>query len=96
MQRIPVGVEPNVEIASMTSTQTATGPVISATYGGTCRPKPWQLIKRAMLVLQVARERRALAALDDRMLEDIGLSRSQVYLESSRGMLDLPDYRVDL
>lgn len=36
------------------------------------------------------RERRALARLDDRMLKDIGLSRGDVYRETTRGFFDPP------
>jgi uncharacterized protein YjiS (DUF1127 family) len=41
-------------------------------------------------VWQTRRQRRALMALDDRMLSDIGLSRSQAYRESSKPFLDVP------
>lgn len=41
--------------------------------------------------LQVRRERRALAELDDRLLKDIGLSRSTAFEESQRSLLDVPD-----
>lgn len=40
--------------------------------------------------LAARRQRRALMALDDRMLSDIGLSRSEAYREGSRSMFDLP------
>ncbi|MFM9943313.1 MAG: DUF1127 domain-containing protein [Hyphomicrobiaceae bacterium] len=46
------------------------------------------------LVLKVRRERRELAALDDRMLADIGLSRSLVHAETARDLLDLPRDRM--
>jgi uncharacterized protein YjiS (DUF1127 family) len=53
------------------------------------------LLGRAVTTVQAAflvrRQRRALMALDDRMLADIGLSRSQAYLEATRPMIDLPD-----
>jgi uncharacterized protein YjiS (DUF1127 family) len=39
---------------------------------------------------QVRRERRALMALDDRMLKDIGLGRGDVARETSRSVWDLP------
>lgn len=49
---------------------------------------------RAVFRLQAAfvarRQRRALLALDDRMLADIGLSRADAYREADRGFLDLP------
>jgi uncharacterized protein YjiS (DUF1127 family) len=40
--------------------------------------------------LLARRQRRALLALDDRMLADIGLSRSQAYHEGGRAFLDVP------
>jgi len=42
----------------------------------------------------VARERRALMELDDRMLKDIGLGRSEAYSEGSKPFGDLPATRV--
>ena len=45
-------------------------------------------LRAAMLV---RRQRRALMALDERTLADLGLSRSQAYAESSRSMFDLPN-----
>lgn len=53
-------------------------------------PKPWQLLARLQLTLQISRERRQLAALDDRLLKDIGLSRSLAHREVERSILDLP------
>lgn len=41
----------------------------------------------------VAAERRALAAADDAMLKDIGLSRADVVAEASRPFWDLPRAR---
>jgi uncharacterized protein YjiS (DUF1127 family) len=41
-------------------------------------------------IIEVRRQREALMALDDRMLADIGLGRSEAYREASRSMLDLP------
>ena len=42
------------------------------------------------LALRVYRERRALAALSEQQLKDIGLSRSTAYREASRSVFDLP------
>lgn len=45
-------------------------------------------------MMRVRAERRRLMALDDRMLKDIGLSRSDAYTEASRPAFDLPSRRV--
>lgn len=53
---------------------------------------------RALCILRfafvVAAERRHLAALDDRMLKDIGLSRSTAAREATRDFLDVPTGRI--
>lgn len=46
-------------------------------------------------VLQVARERHALAGLDERMLKDIGMSRSLAEQEIARPLLDIPADRIE-
>ncbi len=48
------------------------------------RSKLWQL-------LGLARQRRALTRLDDRALEDIGLTRREADIESARPIWDAPD-----
>lgn len=40
--------------------------------------------------LRVRRERAILMSLDDRMLKDIGLGRSEAFQEGSRSLTDLP------
>ena len=54
-----------------------------------------RLVATLQLALRIYRERRALQALPDYLLKDIGLSRSQIHAEASRGLLDLPDQRPD-
>lgn len=41
--------------------------------------------------LEISRQRRHLAALDDRMLKDIGLSRATAEKEANRRFWDLPE-----
>ena len=51
---------------------------------------PASLLGRISKALTVRRERRALMALDDRMLADVGLSRADAYREAHRPFLDVP------
>jgi hypothetical protein len=53
-----------------------------------------RILGRVQLAFTVAAERRQLASLDDRLLKDIGLSRSTAYREFSRDFLDLPSKRI--
>lgn len=46
--------------------------------------------------LTVARERRALMQLDDRMLKDIGIGRGEAYREASKPFGDVSTRRVNL
>lgn len=46
--------------------------------------------------LTVARERRALMQLDDRMLKDIGIGRSEAYREASKPFGDISIARMNL
>lgn len=52
--------------------------------------RPAGLLAWVAFVLKVRGERRALMALTDHELKDIGLSRSAADGEASRGLLDLP------
>ncbi len=47
-------------------------------------------LARLIFALEVRRQRRALLALDDRMLSDIGIGRSEAFREADRGVFDLP------
>ena len=49
-----------------------------------------QLLSRALLWLEVRRQRRQLQGLSDAMLRDIGLSRADAERESTRPFWDLP------
>lgn len=44
--------------------------------------------------MTVARERRMLLQLDDRMLKDIGIGRSEAFHEASKVFGDIPSYRI--
>lgn len=46
--------------------------------------------------LTVARERRALMQLDDHMLKDIGIGRSEAYREASKPFGDVSNRRLNL
>ena len=52
------------------------------------------MLQTIEFALAVRRERRALASLNDRMLHDIGLSRSDVHREASRSLFDVPQDRA--
>ena len=51
------------------------------------------ILARLAQMLQVRRERRQLAALDDTILKDLGLSRGDVERETQRWSWDLPARR---
>jgi uncharacterized protein YjiS (DUF1127 family) len=54
-------------------------------------PRP-SLASRLMSALALARSRRALDALDDRLLRDIGLDRAAAAAEAARGLWDAPPH----
>jgi uncharacterized protein YjiS (DUF1127 family) len=53
-----------------------------------------RLLRRLAVAFAVARERRALMALSDDALKDIGLSRADAYCEGTRSFWDLPVDRL--
>ena len=59
-----------------------------------CRPAKPQLslLSRIGLQLSVMRQRRKLAALDARALDDIGVSRAEAEAEAGRGFWSAPDH----
>jgi uncharacterized protein YjiS (DUF1127 family) len=52
------------------------------------------LLASLWLALQVRRERRALLALDDATLKDLGFNRSDAYAEARRSFWDVPADRM--
>lgn len=60
-------------------------------FGGPARKS--RLITLIETWLDLSRERRALAALDDRMLKDIGLNRASAAQEARRPFWDVPEER---
>jgi uncharacterized protein YjiS (DUF1127 family) len=54
----------------------------------------WQFIASLGLALQVRRERRLLASLDERTLKDLGFNRGAASAESDRSFWDLPADRL--
>lgn len=53
----------------------------------------WHLVRRLSLAYRVYQERRALLALSDRSLKDIGLSRADAYREANRPWWEVPNGR---
>ncbi|WP_435659887.1 DUF1127 domain-containing protein [Leisingera caerulea] len=58
----------------------------------TARKPHLSLFSRLRLLWSVRRQRDQLAALDDRALKDIGLTRSQAEAEARRGFWSAPDH----
>jgi uncharacterized protein YjiS (DUF1127 family) len=53
------------------------------------RPATTSLLGSVAKALAIRRERRALMTLDDRMLADVGLSRTDAYREAHRPLFDI-------
>ncbi|MFN3971895.1 MAG: DUF1127 domain-containing protein [Gemmobacter sp.] len=53
---------------------------------------PSGLLRRLFAALILRRSRARLAALDDHILRDIGLSRAEAEAESRRALWDVPDH----
>lgn len=76
----------------MTSTTQSAWP---ASHGQTM-PRAGRFLRifdRLSLAYKIYRERRALLALSDYELKDIGLSRADAHREASRPLWDLPEFR---
>jgi uncharacterized protein YjiS (DUF1127 family) len=62
---------------------------ISSAAGAVRRPRP-RLLRLLSGLTGVARSRRRLTELDDRMLRDIGVSRAEADREADRAAWDVP------
>ena len=60
----------------------------------TGRARWTSLVKRVGVMWQVFKERDRLNSLDDRMLRDLGIDRSQVDNEVRRSFTDIPENRL--
>ncbi|WP_108859371.1 DUF1127 domain-containing protein [Ruegeria sp. Alg231-54] len=57
-----------------------------------CKPQRRSLLSSLLDSLSLLRQRQTLARLDDRALEDIGITRKQAEVEASRSIWDAPDF----
>ncbi len=64
----------------------------NATVLGNCQPKPRSVLGTLGHMIAVARQRRHLRALDDRMLKDIGISRHDALAEGRQTIWNAPDH----
>lgn len=60
---------------------------IAATAEAVSRPSLWH---RFIVALSLRRQRKALARLDDRLLDDVGLDRDAALAEAARPVWDVP------
>ncbi len=58
----------------------------------TCRPANRSLMARIFQAIELTRQRRVLAQLDDAALEDIGVTRAEASAEARRFFWDAPDF----
>ena len=66
--------------------------VNSTTARTNCRPKPRSIWAKLLTVLTVQRQRRQLLELDDHILDDIGLTRSEAHTEAHEPMWNVPNH----
>lgn len=57
-----------------------------------CKPQRRFLLSSLQDAFSLLRQRQTLAKLDDRALEDIGITREQAEAEASRSIWDAPDF----
>ncbi|NOD34623.1 MULTISPECIES: DUF1127 domain-containing protein [unclassified Ruegeria] len=58
----------------------------------TCKPANRSLMVGIFQAIELTRQRRALAHLDDAALEDIGVTRAEASAEARRFFWDAPDF----
>jgi uncharacterized protein YjiS (DUF1127 family) len=68
--------------------------ILSAPGSSAAFPHPMRLVKRLRVAITLRQERRALAALDDHLLADIGLTRDVALAEASMPLWDAPGHWV--
>ena len=50
-------------------------------------------LRYMVLALRIRRERNQLAAMSDDQLKDLGISRAEANIETTRDLLDIPEHR---
>lgn len=55
-----------------------------------CQPKPRSIRARLVEMITLAHQRRQLATLDDHLLADIGISRTQAHAEAAQPVWNAP------
>ncbi|KQI72090.1 hypothetical protein AN191_08020 [Loktanella sp. 5RATIMAR09] len=57
-----------------------------------CQPKPRSVVDSLRTMIAVSHQRRQLRALDDHMLADIGISRTQAVAEAQKSVWNAPQH----
>ena len=64
----------------------------NAALHANCQPKPRSILAMIGQMIAVAHQRRQLLALEDHLLEDIGISRQEARAESRQTVWNAPDH----
>jgi len=64
----------------------------NATLQANCQPKPRSILAAIGHMIAVAHQRRQLLALEDHLLDDIGVSRQEAQAESREAIWNAPDH----
>lgn len=64
----------------------------NATVTAHCQPKTRSMLATIRHMIAVARQRRQLLALEDHLLDDIGVSRKEALAESRETIWNAPDH----